>query len=327
MTNAHRLSGFSLPAMVAFLLAAGQIPAADYPIRPIRLVVPFPAGGGADTLARIFAPRLAEALGQQVVVDNRSGAAGNIATEIVAKAVPDGYTAMLTLNSVLTMNPSFYPSLPFNIETDLQPVTQLSAAQYMLLLHPAVPAASVKELLELAKAKPGALTYASAGVGSATHLAAELLKWRAGVNLTHVPYKGATPSVFATMMGESQITFASVAASLQYVQSGKLKALAVTALKRSAAVPELPTLDESGIAGYNVISWHALLVTAKTPDAIVAKLHRTALEVAKSSGVAEAMARQGMETTTGSPSALAALIKSETATWRGVIKAANIRAE
>ena len=291
------------------------------------MIVPFPAGGGADTLARIFAPRFGEALGQQVVVDNRSGAAGNIATEIVAKAIPDGYTAMLTLNSVLTMNPSFYPNLPFNIETDLQPITQLSSAQYMLLLHPAVPAASVREFVELAKGKPGALRYASAGVGSSTHLAAELLKWRAGINLAHVPYKGATPSVFATMMGEVQITFASVAAALQYVQAGKMKGLAVTALKRSAAVPELPTLDESGITGFNVISWHALLVTAKTPDAIVGKLHRTALEVAKLSGVTEAMARQGMDTTTSPPAALAALIRNETATWRGVIKAANIRAE
>jgi tripartite-type tricarboxylate transporter receptor subunit TctC len=314
-------------ALIAFLLFGGQILAAEYPVRPIRLVVPFPAGGGADTLARIFAPRLGEVLGQQVVVDNRSGAAGNIATEIVAKAIPDGYTAMLALNSVLTMNPSFYPNLPFNIETDLQPITQLSSAQYMLLLHPAVPVASVREFVELAKGKPGALRYASAGVGSATHLAAELLKWRAGVNLAHVPYKGATPSVLATMMGEVQITFASVAASLQYLQAGRLRGLAVTALKRSAAVPELPTLDEAGIAGFNVISWHALLVTAKTPDAIVGKLQRTALAVAQLPAVTDAMARQGMETTTSRPSALAALIKTETATWREVIKAANIRAE
>ena len=299
----------------------------EFPVKPIRLIVPFPAGGGADTLARIVAPRLGEVLGQQVVVDNRSGAAGNIATEIVAKAVPDGYTAMLTLNSVLTMNPSFYPNLPFNVETDLQPVTQLSSAQYMLLLHPAVAASSVRELLDLARTKPGALRYASAGVGSSTHLAAELLKWRASVDLPHVPYKGATPALFATMMGETQIVFASVAASLQFVQSGKLKALAVTALKRSAAVPELPTLDESGIPGYNVISWHALLVTAKTPDAIVNKLLHHALAVARLPAVMDAMARQGMDTTTNRPADLAALIKTETATWRGVIKAANIRAE
>ena len=314
-------------ALIALLIAPNHAHAAEYPARPIRLVVPFPAGGGADTLARIVAPRLGEALGQQVVVDNRSGAAGNIATEIVAKAAPDGYTAMLTLNSVLTMNPSFYPNLPFNVETDLQPVTQLSSAQYMLLVHPSIGVSSVREFLDLAKAKPGALRYASAGVGSSTHLAAELLKWRAHVDLPHVPYKGATPALLATMMSETQIVFASVAAALQFVQAGKLKALAVTALKRSAAVPELPTLDESGVTGYNVISWHALLVTAKTPDAIVNKLHRYALTVARLPAVTDAMGRQGMDATTSGPFDLANLIKTETATWRGVIKAANIRAE
>ena len=314
-------------ALIALLIAPNHAHAAEYPARPIRLVVPFPAGGGADTLARIVAPRLGEALGQQVVVDNRSGAAGNIATEIVAKAAPDGYTAMLTLNSVLTMNPSFYPNLPFNVETDLQPVTQLSSAQYMLLVHPSMGVSSVREFLDLAKAKPGALRYASAGVGSSTHLAAELLKWRAHVDLPHVPYKGATPALLATMMSETQIVFASVAAALQFVQAGKLKALAVTALKRSAAVPELPTLDESGVTGYNVISWHALLVTAKTPDAIVNKLHRYALTVARLPAVTDAMGRQGMDATTSGPFDLANLIKTETATWRGVIKAANIRAE
>ena len=314
-------------ALIALLIAPNHAHAAEYPARPIRLVVPFPAGGGADTLARIVAPRLGEALGQQVVVDNRSAAAGNIATEIVAKAAPDGYTAMLTLNSVLTMNPSFYPNLPFNVETDLQPVTQLSSAQYMLLVHPSMGVSSVREFLDLAKAKPGALRYASAGVGSSTHLAAELLKWRAHVDLPHVPYKGATPALLATMMSETQIVFASVAAALQFVQAGKLKALAVTALKRSAAVPELPTLDESGVTGYNVISWHALLVTAKTPDAIVNKLHRYALTVARLPAVTDAMGRQGMDATTSGPFDLANLIKTETATWRGVIKAANIRAE
>ena len=313
--------------LFALLIGTPLAYAAEYPVRPIRLVVPFPAGGGADTLARIVAPRLGEALGQQVVVDNRSGAAGNIATEIVAKAVPDGYTAMLTLNSVLTMNPSFYPNLPFNVETDLQPITQLSSAQYMLLLHPSTGVSSVREFLDLAKMKPGTLRYASAGVGSSTHLAAELLRWRTSLDLSHVPYKGATPALLATMTGETQMLFASVAAALQFVQSGKLKAIAVTALKRSAAVPDLPTLDESGLPGYNVISWHALLVTAKTPDAIVNKLYTHALAVARLPAVMDAMARQGMDTMTNRPADLANLIKTETATWRGVIKAAKITAQ
>jgi tripartite-type tricarboxylate transporter receptor subunit TctC len=308
-------------------LPASGAQAGEYPDRPIRLVVPFPAGGGADSLARIVAPRLGEALGRQVVVDNRSGAAGNIGMEIVAKAAPDGYTALLTLNSVLTMNPTFYPNLRFDVEKDLQPITQLSFAQYLLLVHPAVAASSVKELLALARSRPGALRYASAGVGSSTHLAAELLKWRANVNLAHVPYKGATPALLATMMDETQIVFASAAASMQFVQSGRLKALAVTALKRASVAPELPTLDESGLSGFNVISWHALLITRGTPAAIVNKLYHTALAVAALPAVTDAMMRQGMETATSRPSDLAVLIKTETAAWRKAIKAANIRAE
>jgi tripartite-type tricarboxylate transporter receptor subunit TctC len=301
--------------------------AADGAGRPVRLVLPFPPGGGSDTLSRILAPRLSEAMGQQWVVDNRSGAAGNIATEIVAKAPPDGNTVLLTLNSVLTMNPALYPDLRVNVETDLQPVTQLSLGQYLVVLYPALPASSIRELLELAKAKPGALRYASSGVGSTTHLAGELLKSMAKIDLVHVPYKGAGPSVLAAITGEVQLTFASVAASMPHVRSGKLKAVAVTGLKRSSVAPDLPTLNESGAAGYNMISWHALLVPARTPASIVDRLDRTVRTVAQLPAVMDAMGREGMETMTRGPRELAALIKSESATWRGVIKAANIRGE
>ena len=263
----------SIFALCLTALAAGAALAQDYPTRPIRLLVPFPAGGGADTLARIFAPKLGDALGQQVIVDNRAGGGGNIAMEIVAKAAPDGYTLILPLNSILTVNPNMYRNLPYNVATDLQPITQLSSSQHILLLYPGAGVSSVRELLDLAKAKPGALTYASAGVGSTAHLGGELLKWRGGVNITHVPFKGASPGVVATMSGEVQMTFASVAAALQFMQAGKLKGLAVTSLKRAPVAPELPTLNESGLTGFNVISWHALLATAKTPPAVVAKLH------------------------------------------------------
>ena len=289
--------------------------------------MPFPAGGGADTLARIFAPKLGEELGQQVIVDNRAGGGGNIALEIVAKAAPDGYTLILPLNSLLTVNPSMYSNLPFSVEKDLQPITQLSSSQHILLLYPGLNVSSVKDLLALAKAKPGTLTYASAGVGSTAHLGAELLKWRGGVDITHVPFKGASPGVIATMSGEVQMTFASVAAALQFMQAGKLKGLAVTSLKRAPTAPELPTLDEAGLKGFNVISWHALLAPAKTSAAIVNKLHSAALGLAKQPVIMEAMARQGMEVTTNEPAALAAMIKAETSMWRDVITAANIRAE
>lgn len=311
----------------ASVVTATALYAADYPTRPVRLVLPFPPGGGSDTLARILAPRMSEAMGQQWVVDNRSGAAGNIAAEIVAKAAPDGYTVLLTLNSVLTMNPALYPHLRLDPQTDLQPITQLSLGQYIVVLHPAVPASSIRELLDLARAKPGALRYASAGVGSNPHLAGELLKSMAKIDLTHVPYKGAGPSTVAVLSGEVQLAFSSVAASMPHVRSGKLKAVAVTGLKRSSVAPELPTLNESGVTGYNVISWHAILVPAKTPRTIVGKLDQTARTVAQQPAVLDAMGREGMETTTPGPADLAALIKSETATWRGVIKAANIRAE
>lgn len=314
-------------ALAVLFFIAGAASAQNYPSRPIRLLVPFPAGGGADTLARIFAPKLGEALGQQVIVDNRAGGGGNIALEIVAKAAPDGYTLILPLNSLLTVNPSMYSNLPFSVEKDLQPITQLSSSQHILLLYPGLNVSSVKDLLALAKAKPGTLTYASAGVGSTAHLGAELLKWRGGVDITHVPFKGASPGVIATMSGEVQMTFASVAAALQFMQAGKLKGLAVTSLKRAPTAPELPTLDEAGLKGFNVISWHALLAPAKTSAAIVNKLHSAALGLAKQPVIMEAMARQGMEVTTNEPAALAAMIKAETSMWRDVIKAANIRAE
>ena len=314
-------------ALAGLFFIAGAASAQSYPSRPIRLLVPFPAGGGADTLARIFAPKLGEALGQQVIVDNRAGGGGNIALEIVAKAAPDGYTLILPLNSLLTVNPSMYSNLPFSVEKDLQPITQLSSSQHILLLYPGLNVSSVKDLLALAKAKPGTLTYASAGVGSTAHLGAELLKWRGGVDITHVPFKGASPGVIATMSGEVQMTFASVAAALQFMQAGKLKGLAVTSLKRAPTAPELPTLDEAGLKGFNVISWHALLAPAKTSAAIVNKLHSAALGLAKQPVIMEAMARQGMEVTTNEPAALAAMIKAETSMWRDVIKAANIRAE
>jgi tripartite-type tricarboxylate transporter receptor subunit TctC len=291
------------------------------------MIVPFPPGGGADTLARIVAPRLGDELGQQVVVDNRSGAAGNIATEIVVRALPDGYTLMLTLNSVLTMNPLLYPQLPFDIERDLQPITQLSAGQYILVLHPSVAATSIKDFLELARSKPGALSYASAGVGSTTHLAAELLKSKARIELVHVPYKGAGPAVLATMSGETQVGFASVTASIPYVRAGRLKAVAVTGLKRSAVAPELPTLDESGLSGYNVSSWHALLAPARTPAAIVNALHDAVQKVAALPAVTDTMTREGMVTTISRPAELSTLIRNETATWREIIRTAKIRAE
>ncbi|HET7596891.1 MAG TPA: tripartite tricarboxylate transporter substrate binding protein [Burkholderiales bacterium] len=300
--------------------------AAQYPARPVRLVVPFAAGGGADTLSRIIAPKLTDALGQSWVVDNRGGAAGNLAAEIVADAAPDGHTVFMGFSTVLTVNPGLY-KLRWSVERSFQPVTLLATAQYILVIHPSVKAGSIKELIALAKAKPGALNYASAGVGSPLHLAAELFKKRAGVDMVHLPYKGGGPAAAAVLAGEAQVIFGSVASSMPHVKAGKLRALATTGAKRSKVAPDLPTIAESGFPGFDVSSWYAFLVPAKTPAAVVNRLRDEAIKAVALPDVQQAMARQGLEVETSTPQQLAQRIKAEAAVWAEVIKTAGIRAE
>ncbi len=297
-----------------------------YPMRPVRLLVPFAPGGGADTLARIITPRMHDALGQPWVVDNRGGAAGNIAAETVARATPDGYTVFLGFNTVLTVNPSLY-KLPYSVEKDLLPITLLATAQYILVLHPSVQAATLKDFIALAKQKAGGLNYASAGVGSPLHLAAELFKKRAGVNMVHLAYKGGGPAAAAVLGGEAQVLFGSVASSLPQVKAGRLKALATTGMQRSKVAPELPTIAESGFPGFDVSSWYALLVPAGTSAAIVSRIRGAAIKAVEHPDVQEALSRQGLEVETSTPQALATRIRSETAVWAAVIKEAGIKAE
>ena len=297
-----------------------------WPARPIRLLVPTSPGGGTDTLARLLAPRLGEALGQQWIVDNRAGAAGNIAVELTTKAAPDGYTAVLGLNHVVTVNPTLY-KLSYNVQKDLQPVTSLAGAQYLLVLHPGVPAHSVKELVALAKQRPGALNFASAGIGTPVHLAAELFRKRAGVDMVHVAYKGGGPAAAAVLAGEAQLIFGSVASSMPHVRAGRLKALATTGIRRSKVAPELPTIAESGYPGFDVRSWYSLHVTAGTPMAVVDRIHGAAVRVMGLPELQEAMARQGLEPETSTPRELAARIKTETAVWAEVISGTGIKAE
>jgi tripartite-type tricarboxylate transporter receptor subunit TctC len=308
------------------VLSPAVAAAADYPARPIRLLVPFAPGGGADALARIITPRLSEAMGQQWVVDNRTGAAGNIAAETVAHAAPDGYTVFMGFSTVLTVNPSLY-KLSFDVEKDLKPATLLATAQYILVVHPSVPAGSVKELVALLKQKPGSLNFSSAGVGSPLHLAAELFQKRAGVQMTHIPYKGGGPAAAAVLAGEAQMIFGSVASALPQVKAGRLKALATTGLKRSKVAPDLPTMAEQGFPGFDVTTWYSLMVPGPTSAAIVTRIRDEAIRALQRPDVQQVMALQGLEVETSTPQALAARIRSERQTWAEVIKSAGIRAE
>jgi tripartite-type tricarboxylate transporter receptor subunit TctC len=331
INTAIRLSllAASLPAslMVAQPVLA-QATQAGWPIRPIRLVVPFPPGGGADTSARILVPRLSESTGQQWVVDNRGGAAGNIATEIVTKAAPDGYTVLLGFATTLTVNPTLYPKLDIDVARDLLPVIRFASAQYVLVVHPTVKATTLPEFIALARANPGKLNYSSAGIGSPLHLAAEMFNFRARVEMVNVAYKGGGPAAAALLGGEVQLLFGSVPATLPQVRAGKLRALAVTGLKRLALAPELPTIAESGFPGFDVTSWYGMLLPARTPKAIAARVFDETTKAVRPAEVVEALGKQGLDVElSASPEAFAAQIRSETAAWAKVIKAANIRPE
>ena len=314
-------------ALLLFVSAACAIAAEPpYPARPIRLVVPFAPGGGVDAVSRMLAPKLTEAMGQTWVVDNRAGAAGNLGADIVARAQPDGYTVLAALNTQLTANPSLY-KLPFNVEKDLQPVTMLVTAEHILVVNPNVPAKTFHEFIAFAKQKPNALNYASAGVGSSIHLAAELLKKRTGIQMSHVAFKGAGPAVIALLSGEVQVLAGTVASTVQFIQAGRLRALATTSAKRSKVLPDLPTVAESGYPGFGADAWYALLVPAATPKSIVERIRNETLKAIQNPDVQKGLARAGLDPVTSTPAELAARIRSETATYVTLIKEAGIRAE
>jgi tripartite-type tricarboxylate transporter receptor subunit TctC len=324
---ATRLQACLVGACISFVAGTAAFAAEPaYPTRPVRLLVPFAPGGGSDALARIITPRLADAFGQTWVVDNRGGAGGNLAAETVAKALPDGYTVFLGFATVLTVNPALY-KLSFDMGRDLAPVTLLATAQYILVIHPGIPASTVKEFVALARQKPGAFNFSSGGAGTPLHLAAELFSRRAGISMVHVPYKGGAPAAAALLAGEVQVLFGSIAAAVPHVKAGKLRALATTGLKRSKVVPELPTLDESGFPGFDVVTWYAFLVPANTPAAIVKRLRDEAIKTVALPEVQKVMAAQGLEVETSTPQELAARIKRESAMWGSVIKDAGIKAE
>jgi len=312
-------------AVVGIVLPASA-QTGGYPERPIRFVVPYPPGGGTDVIARIVQGRLQAVLGQTINIDNRGGAGGSLGTDVVAKSPPDGYTVLFTLNSH-TVNPAIYAKLPFDTQKDFEPVGLVASLPQLLAAHPQFAANSVADLLNLAKTKPGEISYASVGVGSPGHLAGELLNLRAGVKVTHVPYRGGGPAVTDVVAGQVPLLWVSIPAAAQFVKSGKLKALAVSTVKRSAAFPEVPTMQESGVADFEVDSWYAMFVPAKTPRPVIDKLNAALNTVLKETEIRDKLLAQGSEGVGGPPEALANAVSNELPKWAKLARDASIKAE
>lgn len=322
----RRACAFVLP--LALLLPLGAFAqTAAYPAKPVRLIVPAAPGGGADFLARIVSTKLQEQTGQSFVVDNRAGASGTIAADLTAKAPADGYTVLLGQSTSMAIAPHMYAKLPYDTLRDLTAVTLVAEVPNMLVVHPSVPANTVKELIALAKAKPELLNFGSAGNGAPSHLAGEMFKAAAGVKLTHVPYKGAGPAVNDLVAGQIQVMFAPMVAVLPQVKAGRLKALAVTSARRSAAVKDLPTLAESGLPGFEISSWFGFFVPAATPAAVVERLHAETVKALKAPDVIERMAREGAEPVGNTPAEFTAYVGAEFTKFGKVVKDNNIKSD
>ena len=306
------------------LIAAPGAGAQPFPAKAVRIVVPFPAGGPSDYAARVVSQRLQEFIGQPVVVDNRPGAAGTLGAELVAKAPPDGYTLLIANVGMLSVA-QFVQKLPYDPQRDFAPITNLIGGPSWLLVHPSVPARSVKELIELAKARPGQLTYGSAGTAQVSHLNGELFKVLAGVDLLHVPYKGTGPIIPELLGGQISMSFSTAIENLQFVRAGRVRALAITSLKRSPVVPEVPTVDESGLKGFEVLNWNGIVAPAGTPREIVARLNRDIVRATQQPDVRERVGAQGNLVIGDSPEEFAAYIRLEADKWSAVVKKAGIR--
>ncbi len=302
--------------------AGGAVSAQSFPNRPIRMLVSSPAGSGADIVARLVGQKMSEAMGQQIVIDNRGGAGGTIATDLTAKANPDGYTVMM-VTAGHTINPSVFARLPYDPVKDLAAITMLSSTPYLFVAHPSLAAKNVAEMIALAKAKPRQLNYAAGGVAVGSHLAGELFKMRTGVEIVNVPYKGAPQATTDVVAGQVHMAFITMPTALPLVRAGKLRALAVTSAKRVAATPEFPALSET-VPNFDVRTWQGLLAPAGTPPSIIAKLHDTAVKGVASGEVAAALTAQGYEAVGNSPIEFDKLIRNEIAMWKTVVKAAGI---
>jgi len=319
-------AAISTAVLPVLLAIAGGAMAQPYPAKPIRIIAGFPPGSGADITARVIGARLSEALGQQIVVENRPGAGSNIAAEIAAKSPADGYT--LFIGTVAnTINATLYAKLPFDFARDFAPVVLTTAAPNVLVVHPSVPAKSVKELIALAKSRPGQLNFASAGTGTAPHLSAELFSAMAGVRMVHIPYKGSPPAVTDLLAGEVALMFSPSSTVLPHVKTGRLRALAVTTAARLPSLPELPTVAESGLKGYETITWFGFVAPARTPPAVVTRLNAEIVKVLGMPEVRNLFASQGIETLGGTPDHFAGYIRDEIAKWAKAIRLSGAKAE
>jgi tripartite-type tricarboxylate transporter receptor subunit TctC len=316
-------------AVSACLAAAALCSAAyaqDYPTKPVRIVVPFAPGGPNDIIARLVAQKLTETWGQPFLVENRAGAGGNIGTDFVAKSAPDGYILLSAGPGSLIINP-LIGKVPYDTVRDFAPITLMARAPNALVVHPSLPARSVKELIALARTQPGAINYGSGGNGSTPHLSAALFAAMAGVTLTHVPYKGTAPATADLVGGQVQIAFLGIPAVLPHLKSGRLRVLAVTGLRRSPELPDVPTVDESGVPGYEVSPWYGLLAPAGAPRTVVTRLSAESAKIVRASEVREKLALQGAEAEGSTPEEYAAAIRADTATWARVVEQTGLRAE
>ncbi len=313
-------------ALLAAALLACAAQAQEYPSKPLRFIVSFPPGGSADLMARMIAPRMAERMGQPVLVENRPGAGGNIGVDAVAKAAPDGYTIGLAAAGALSVNISLYPSMPFHPEKDLAPVSMLAMIPFFLVAHPSQPA-SLRQLIDTAKAKPGALAYGHGGNGTAMHLAGELLNMMAGIRLQSVPYKGSGPVATDVLGGQVPLGVVDVPSAIAHVRAGKLRALAVTSKRRIAAAPEVPSFEEAGLPGYEAIGWFGAVAPANTPADIISRLNREIVAALSVPEIRERALAAGVEPATNTPQEFAAMIRDETRKWAQVIRAAGIKLE
>lgn len=329
MNRMFRVRGvfaFLALAVIAWPASAQSASAGAYPTRPIRMLVGFPVGGGADVAARILGPRMSEGLGQQIIVDNRPGAGSSIASEITAKAPADGYT-LVSIGSSHAVNAAIYPKLPYAPAAGFNGIVLVATAPVTITANPAVPVKTLKELIALARAKPGQLNYGSAGVNGINHLAAELLKHMANFDIKLVPYKGVAQALPAVMAGEIQLMFASLPGSIGQINAGRIKAIAVTSAKRSHAAPDIPTVSESGVPGYEATSWFGFLAPAGTPKSVITRLNAEAMKALQMREVQESLARQGMDPAGGTPAELDAYLRNEIAKWTRVVKEAGIKAD